>query len=104
MNDASRAVTGMSPAQARAIERSIIVFCTLTLILIFQPFSKLLSGIGMGLVVPAGLAFNLVPLCEPGQPAARLLRATLIILAIFVVVLILAISSAYLYGIYLQSR
>ena len=103
MSDDSRSAGGMSPATARAIEASIIWLCIATLVFIFQPFSKWLSGLGMGLVVFAGLAFNLVPLCQPGRPARDLLRATLIIAVIFVVVFGLAVTSAWLYGEYLKA-
>ena len=76
----------------------------LALMLVLQPFSKLLSGVGMGLVVFGGLAFNLVPLCEPGRPARDLVRATIIVALVFVVVLGLALFSAHLYGVYLQAQ
>ncbi len=49
-----------------------------------------------------GLAFNLVPLCEPGKPFASIIRATIIIVLILLVVVGLAIGSAALYGIYLR--
>jgi hypothetical protein len=95
---------GMSPATARGIERAIIGLCAASLIMIFQPFSKLASGIGMGLVVLGGLLFNLVPLCEPGRPLRDLLRAGLIVAVVFVVVLALALGSAELYGVYLEAQ
>lgn len=95
---------GMSAATAARIEGGIILLCAASLIFIFQPFSKLLSGIGMGLVVLGGLAFNLVPLCEPGRPARDLVRATVIIALVFAVVLGLALLSAYLYGVYLTAQ
>jgi hypothetical protein len=94
---------GMSAATARRIETAIIILCAAALVFIFQPFSKHLSALGMVLVVPGGLAFNLVPLCEPGRPLRDLLRVVLIIALIFVVVLGLAIGSALLYGQYLQA-
>ena len=53
----------------------------------------------MGLVVFCGLAFNLVPLCEPGRPARDLARAAIIVVLVFVVVFLLAIGSAWLYGV-----
>lgn len=92
---------GMSAATAKTIEYSIIGLCLLSLVLIFQPFSQPLYSIGAGLVVLGGLAFNLVPLCEPGRPLQSVVRAGLIVLAILVVVVILAITSAWLYGVYL---
>lgn len=94
---------GMSAATARRIEATIIWLCIATLVLIFQPFSKWLSGLGMGLVIFAGLAFNLVPLCEPGRPARDILRGGVTVIVIFVIVLGLAIGSALLYGEYLKA-
>jgi hypothetical protein len=93
---------GMSAATAKTVEACIIGLCIAALVMIFQPFSKGLSGFGMGLVVLGGLAFNLVPLCEPGRPARDLVRAALIVAVIFVIVASLAIGSALLYGEYLQ--
>ena len=77
----------MSASTAKTVEARIIGLCIAALVLIFQPFSKLLSGFGMALVVLGGLAFNLVPLCEPGRPARSLVRAALIVVVVFVVVL-----------------
>lgn len=94
---------GMSPATARAIEASIIGLSIATLVFIFQPFSKWLSGLGMGLVVFAGLAFNLVPSCQPGRPARDLVRVAVIIAIIFLIVFGLAVGSAWLYGEYLKA-
>jgi hypothetical protein len=51
--------------------------------------------------VLGGLAFNLVPLCRPGTPGSALVKAGLIVLVIFAVVVGLAIGSAKLYAIYL---
>lgn len=105
MTDATASPTaGMSARTARTIEHAIIGLCIAALVLVFQPFSKLLSGIGMGLVVLGGLAFNLVPLCEPGRPARSLVRAALIVLAVFVVVFAVALLSAYLYGEWLRAQ
>lgn len=92
---------GMSAATARRIERSIIALCLISLVFIFQPFSKLLYGIGAGLVVLGGLAFNLVPLCRPGKPLGGLVRAGVIVVVVFLTVAALAIGSAHLYGVYL---
>ncbi len=94
---------GMSPATAKLIERCIIGLCVATLLMIFQPFSKLLSAIGLGLIVFDGLIFNLVPLCQPGRPVSSLLKAVVIVAIVFVVVLALAIGSAHLYGLYLAA-
>jgi hypothetical protein len=95
---------GMSAATARAVENAIIWLCIASLVFVFQPFSKLLSAVGMGLVVLGGLAFNLVPFCEPGRPARDLWRVALIVAVVFLVILALALASAQLYGVYLQAQ
>jgi hypothetical protein len=95
---------GMSRATARLIEYSIITLCIAALAMIFQPFSLKLYGIGAGLVVLGGLAFNLVPLCVPGRPLSSVVRAAVTVLVILVIAICLAIGSAYLYGIYLQNQ
>jgi len=94
----------MSPAAARRLEYAIIALGLGSLALIFQPFSLALYGIGCGLVILAGLANNLLPLCEPGRPLGSVIRVALIVLAMFVVVAGLAIGSAYLYGLYLAAN
>jgi hypothetical protein len=94
----------MSVATARSIEYAIIGLCVTALVFVFQPFSLTLYGIGAGLVVLGGLAFNLVPLCRPGTPLKSLVRAGLIVLALVVVVAAIAIASAWLYGLYLQNQ
>ena len=53
-------------------------------------------------MVLGGLAFNLVPFCQPGRPARDLWKAAGIILIVFAVMLALALASAWLYGFYLQ--
>ena len=93
----------MSAATATRLEYSIIGLGLLALILIFQPFSLTLYGVGCGLVILAGLANNLLPLCEPGRPLGSVVRVGLIVLAIFFVVALIAIGSAYLYGLYLAA-
>lgn len=104
LQQSARARPGMSPGTAKAIELAIIALCAASLVMIFQPFSKLASGIGMGLVVLGGLLFNLVPLCEPGRPVRDLLRAAGIVAVVFLVVLALALASAELYGAYLAAQ
>jgi hypothetical protein len=94
---------GMSAGQARALERSIIGLCLVSLALIFQPFSLTLFGIGAGLVVVAGLAFNLIPLCRPGVPVRSVVKTVLIVLTVLVLVVLLAITAAKLYALYLQA-
>jgi len=93
---------GMTPAQARTAEWVIIGLCVGALALVFQPFSRTLYGLGAGLVVLGGLAFNLVPLCRPGIPARSLVKAGAIVLVLLLIVVGLAIASAWLYGLYLQ--
>jgi hypothetical protein len=94
---------GMSAATARTIEYSIIALCALSLIMIFQPFSLTLYGVGAGLVVLGGLAFNLIPHCRPGVPLRWLLTVALIVLTLLVVVFCLAVGTSYLYAWYLEA-
>jgi len=95
---------GMSAAQARRVEYAIIGLCITALLLIFQPFALPLFSIGAVLAVVGGLAFNLVPLCRPGAPAASLWKAAGVVLAILAVAACIAIGSAHLFGLYLQGR
>jgi hypothetical protein len=102
MNEQARSA-GMSAATARTIEYAIIALCVVALVMIFQPFSLTLYGIGAGLVVLGGLLFNLIPHCRPGVPLRWLGTVVLIVLALLVVVFFLAIGSTYLYGLYLET-
>ena len=95
---------GMTASQANAAEWAIIGLCIAALVFVFQPFSRTLYGLGAGLVVLGGLAFNLVPLCRPGVTATALLRAGVVVVVLLLVVVALAIGSAYLYGVYLRSQ
>ncbi len=95
---------GMSAATARSIEYAIIGLCMLALVLVFQPFSLALYGIGAGLVVLGGLAFNLIPHCRPGVPLRSLLTVALIVLALLIVVFLLSLGSTYLYALYLAAN
>jgi hypothetical protein len=95
---------GMSARQAKAIEYSIVAVSVLSLVMLFQPFSLGLYSIGAGLVVLAGLAFNLVPLCTPGRPVTSLIKAALIIVIIFIVVAALSMGAVELYAMYLTAR
>ena len=99
----SPAQAGMTVNQAKTIEYAIIFLSVLSLVLLFQPFSLELYSIGAGLVVLAGLVFNLVPLCTPGRSFRSLLNAALIAV-IFIVVTLLALGSALLYSWYLTVR
>ena len=101
---ANPASAGMTAGQAKMVEYAIIAVSVLSLILLFQPFSLELYSVGAGLVVFAGLAFNLAPLCTPGRSVRSLLKGALVIAVIFVVVTILALGSALLYSWYLTVR
>ncbi len=92
----------LSARQARLLERSIIGLCLVALALIFQPFSLTLFGVGAGLVIVGGLAFNLMPVCRPGVPVRSLVRVALVVLGLLVVLAGLAIASAYLYAVYVR--
>ena len=94
---------GMSAAEARSIELTIVALSVLSLVLLFQPFSLALYSVGAGLVVVAGLAFNLVPLCKPGRPLRSVLFGAIIVVIIFIVVTLLALGSALLYSLYLSN-
>jgi hypothetical protein len=98
------AKTGMTATQAHALEGSIIGLCVVALLLVFQPFSLALYGVGAGLVILGGLAFNLVPLCRPGVPSRSVVIAAVVILIVLVIVIGLAIGSAWLYGVYVHSQ
>ncbi len=93
---------GMTRRQASTIRNAILGLCILSLVLIFQPFSLTLFGFGAVLVVVGGLAFNLVPLCQPGRPLKSVVKAGIIVLTILVIVIGLAIGSAELYAIFLR--
>ncbi len=86
------------------LEWAIIGLCVAALVMVFQPFSLKLYGIGAGLVVLGGLAFNLVPLCRPGIPMRTVVKAALVVLLLLLLVAGLAIGSAWLYGVYLHSQ
>ena len=89
---------GMSPRTAGRLEYAIIGLGIFALILIFQPFSLSLFGIGCALVVLAGLVNNLLPLCQPGVPVRSLVNAVLIVALIFCVMMLISIAAAHLYG------
>jgi O-antigen ligase len=93
----------MTAKQAKTVELTIVGVSLLSLLLLFQPFSLGLYSVGAGLVVLAGLAFNLVPLCTPGRTFGSLLKGALVIAIIFVVVTLIALGSALLYAAYLKA-
>ena len=90
----------MTPRQAKRIEYSIIGFCLAALVLIFQPFSQVLFGIGAVMVVTGGLLFNLVPQCHSGNSISSVVKVGVIVALVFATVVLLALGSAKLYGIY----
>jgi hypothetical protein len=95
-----RALRGIGSVTAQRLEWSLIGLGILALALIFQPFSLALFGVGCALVVFAGLANNLLPLCEPGTTARSLLVASVIVALAFFVIMLISISAAYLYGVF----
>jgi len=96
----SKANAGMSAYTASRLEWSLIGFGVLALGLIFQPFSLTLYGVGCALVVFAGLANNLLPLCAQGTSYRSLINAALIVALAFFVVMLISIAAAYLYGVF----
>jgi hypothetical protein len=97
---APKANAGMSPSAAQRLEWGVIGLGFLALALIFPPFSLTLFGVGCALVVLAGLANNLLPLCQPGTTYRLLLRAVIIVALAFFVVMLVSIAAAYLYGVF----
>ncbi len=94
---------GMTAGQERKLEYSIIAACVVALAFIFQPFSQVLFSIGCVGVVVAGLTFNLMPFCRAGVSYGKLLKVALIVAAVFAIVVCLALLSAWLYGVYIES-
>ncbi|MBV8593255.1 MAG: hypothetical protein JOZ27_03020 [Caulobacteraceae bacterium] len=94
----------MTVRQAKGVEYGIVAVSVLSLVLLFQPFSLALYSVGAGLVVLAGLAFNLVPLCTPGRPVSSLVKGAVIIAIIFVIVAAVSLASVELYAMYLTAR
>ncbi len=93
----------MNALQAKWVERSIVALCAIALALIFQPYSIQLFSIGCVLVILGGLLFNLVPFCEAGVPAKKLLKVLMIVFTVLGVAAILGIGTAFLYVKYLQA-
>ncbi len=93
----------MTAAQARNVERTIIGFCVLSILAIFQPFSIHIFSVGCVTVVISALAFNLVPHCREGVKARALLKVCIIILVILGVAAALGVGTAFLYVQYLAS-
>ena len=102
-NSQNGAPQGISARQAQRLEYGIIGICVLALGFIFQPFSQLLFSIGCVGVVVGGLAFNLVPFCKAGTSPGKIAKVALIVVVVFVIAVLLALGSAWLYGVYLES-
>jgi len=100
MSDAPRR-RSMSARQARALEFGIVGASLLALVLIFQPFSLQLFTVGAAAIVIVGLAFNLVPLAQPGKPWRSIVMGIVVIVIIFAIVTALSLGSAELYGYYI---
>jgi hypothetical protein len=98
MSDAPQ--TGMSAKAALRMEFFIIGLGILALILIFQPFSLGLFSVGCMLVVFAGLVNNLLPLAQPGVKVQSVITIGMVVAMIFCIVLLVAITAAYLYGVF----
>jgi len=98
MSSEGRTPDGLTRGSAVRLEFAIIGLGVLALILIFQPFSLMLFGVGSGLVVLAGLVNNLLPLAQPGVRARTIVFAGLIVATIFCLVVLIAIAAAHLYG------
>ena len=100
MNNTSGALT---KKQAKIVERIIVGFSIFSLVFLFQPFSMTLYSIGCVAVVVGGLSFNLVPLCVEGVKPSQLIKVAIIIFVILIIIALIAIGSAHLYGIYLEA-
>jgi hypothetical protein len=91
---------GMTARQARTVEFSIVGASLLALVLIFQPFSLELFTLGAAAIVIVGLAFNLVPLAQPGRTWRSLGIAVIVIVVAFAIVTLLSLGMAEVYGYY----
>ena len=93
---------GISARTARTMEYTIVGASILALAMIFQPLSLELFTLGAAAIVIVGLAFNIVPLCQPGKSVRSLVIAGIVIVVIFVIVTVLALASAELYAYYIS--
>ena len=91
---------GMTRQGALRLEYFIIGLGVFALLLIFQPFSLQLFAIGGVLVVIAGLINNLLPLAQPGVPARSVVTAAMVVAMIFLIVVLVSIAAAHLYGVF----
>lgn len=92
--------SGMSQQTAIRLEFFIIGLGILALLMIFQPFSITLFTIGCMVVVLAGLVNNLLPMAQTGVPVRSVVTVAMVVAMIFCIVLLVAIFSASLYGIF----
>ncbi|MFT3673870.1 hypothetical protein [Aestuariivirga sp.] len=92
--------SGMSGQSALRLEFFIIGLGILALLMIFQPFSITLFTLGCIVVVVAGLVNNLLPLAQPGVQPRSVITVAMVVAMIFCIVLLVAIFSASLYGIF----
>jgi len=80
---------GISARTARTMEYTIVG-------------ASILFTLGAAAIVIVGLAFNIVPLCQPGKSVRSLVIAGIVIVVIFVIVTVLALASAELYAYYIS--
>jgi hypothetical protein len=99
-NPANNGRRGMTVGQARTVEFSIVGASLLALVLIFQPFSLSLFTFGAAAIVIVGLAFNLVPLAQPGKSWRSFAVGIFVVVVAFAIVTLLALGMAVLYGYY----
>jgi hypothetical protein len=93
----------MTAAQAKIVERTIIGFCVLSVLAIFQPFSIHIFSVGCVSVVISALIFNLVPHFREGVTWRDLGKVSLIILVILGVAAAIGVGTAFAYVNYLAS-
>ena len=95
---------GMKVGHARAVVRAVILLCGAALLMIFQPNVEGFFTVGAGLVILSGLAFNLVPMALPGRSFRGVIKAAVIVVIVLIVAILLALGSAELYSLYLESQ
>jgi hypothetical protein len=93
----------MTATQAKWLERSIILLCVVSILMIFQPFSLQLFTTGCIMVVAGALLFNLIPFCRPGVSFGQIGKVVLIVLIVLAVAALLGVGTAFLYVEYLES-
>jgi cytochrome c biogenesis factor len=98
-NEPDTASAGMGVRNALRLEFFIIGLGILALVLIFQPFSLGVFAFGGLLVVIAGLINNLLPLARADVPLRSVGIVAMIVAMIFCIVLLLAITAAWAYGV-----